>query len=158
MTAFQNIFKSTDINSAIAQAGTRYHKLVLVVGGPSSGKTALLRYLSDQFHIPMLNLGLELSKKLLNLTVRERKLKASDLIADLLDTQEAPRLAVDNTEIVFDTSLMLNPQGLLQNISRTRLLIWSWNGGVEEGHITYAYPGHPEYQRIPSAEMTLVAL
>jgi hypothetical protein len=65
---------------------------------------------------------------------------------------------VDNTEIIFDPSLMLNPLGLLQSISRTRLLIWSWNGEVEDGHITYAYPGHPEHQRIPSAEMTLVTL
>lgn len=158
MVAHQNIFKPTEITSAITQAGARYHKVVLVVGGPGSGKTALLRSLSDQLHIPLLNLGLELSKKLLSLTLRERKLKASDIIADLLDAQESQRLAVDNTEIIFDPSLMLNPQGLLQSISRTRLLIWSWNGGVEEGHITYAYPGHPEYQRIPSAEMTLVAL
>jgi hypothetical protein len=158
LVAHQNIFKPTEITSAITQAGARYHKVVLVVGGPGSGKTALLRSLSDQLHIPLLNLGLELSKKLLSLTLRERKLKASDIIADLLDAQESQRLAVDNTEIIFDPSLMLNPQGLLQSISRTRLLIWSWNGGVEEGHITYAYPGHPEYQRIPSAEMTLVAL
>jgi hypothetical protein len=142
----------------MAQAGTSYHKLVLVVGGPGSGKTALLRSLSEQLHIPLLNLGLELSKKLLSLTVHERKLKASEIIADLLDMEETPPLAVDNTEIIFDPSLMLNPLGLLQSISRTRLLIWSWNGEVEDGHITYAYPGHPEHQRIPSAEMTLVTL
>lgn len=154
----KNIFKPTDITSAITQAGARYHKLVLVVGGPGTGKTALLRSLADQFQIPLLNLGLEVSKRLLSLTVRERKLSAYDIIADILDTGETPRLAVDNTEIIFDTSLMLNPLGLLQNLSRTRLLIWSWNGEVEAGHITYAYSGHPEYQRIPSAEMTVVAL
>jgi hypothetical protein len=142
----------------MAQAGTSYHKLVLVVGGPGSGKTALLRSLSEQLHIPLLNLGLELSKKLLSLTVHERKLKASEIIADLLDMEETPPLAVDNTEIIFDPSLMLNPLGLLQSISRTRFLIWSWNGEVEDGHITYAYPGHPEHQRIPSAELTLVTL
>jgi len=123
MVAQPKIFTPTYINSAISQAGARYHKVVLVVGGPGSGKTALLRSLTDQLHIPLLNLGLELSKKLLSLTVRERKLKASDIIADLLEGQEAPRLAVDNTEIIFDPSLMLNPQGLLQSLSRTRLLI-----------------------------------
>jgi hypothetical protein len=153
-----NIFKVVDITQAMAQAEARYYKLVLVVGGPGSGKTALLRSLSEQLHIPLLNLGLELSKKLLSLTVHERKLKASEIIADLLDMEETPPLAVDNTEIIFDPSLMLNPLGLLQSISRTRFLIWSWNGEVEDGHITYAYPGHPEHQRIPSAEMTLVTL
>jgi hypothetical protein len=153
-----NIFKAVDITQAMAQAGTRYHKLVLVVGGPGSGKTALLRSLSEQLHIPLINLGLELSRKLLSLTIHERKLKASEIVADLLDAQETPRLAVDNTEIIFDPSLMLNPLGLLQSISRTRLLIWSWNGDVGDGHVTYAYPGHPEHQCIPSAEMMLVTL
>ncbi len=154
----QNMFKAEDYVSALDQAATRYHKLALVVGRPGSGKTALLRAISQQMQIPLLNLGLELSKKLLSLTVRERKLKAADIIADLLDEEEALRLAVDNTEIIFDFSLMLNPLGLLQNLSRTRLLIWSWNGNVEDGHITYAYPGHPEYHRVPSAEMTLITL
>ena len=154
----QNMFKGEDYIAALDQAATRYHKLALVVGRPGSGKTALLKAISQQMQIPLLNLGLELSKKLLSLTIRERKLKAADIIADLLDADEPPRLAVDNTEIIFDPSLMLNPLGLLQNISRTRLLIWSWNGEVDDGHITYAYPGHPEYQRIPFAEMTLIAL
>jgi adenylate kinase family enzyme len=147
-----------DITQAIAQAEARYYKLVLVVGGPGSGKTALLRPLSEQLKIPLLNLGLELSKKLLSLTVHERKLKASEIIADLLDLKDTLRLAVDNTEIIFDPSLMLNPLGLLQSVSRTRLLIWSWNGEVEDSYITYAYPGHPEHQRIHSTEMTLVTL
>jgi hypothetical protein len=154
----QNTFHATELDAAMGQAASHYYKVVLVVGPPGSGKTALLRSISEQLHIPVLNLGLELSKKLLSLTIRDRKLKASDLIADLLDAQESASLAVDNTEIVFDPSLMLNPLGLLQSISRTRLLIWSWNGEVEEDHIAYAYPGHPEHQRIPSAEMTLVTL
>jgi hypothetical protein len=63
---------------------------------------------------------------------------------------------VDNTEIIFYRSLMLNPIGLLQSISRTRLLIWSWSGAIDGGFITYAYPGHPEYHRIAANEMTLI--
>lgn len=156
MTACQNLFKAADYQAALNQAAARYHKLALVVGRPGSGKTALLKAVSRQLQVPLLNMGLELSRKLLSLTIRERKLKASDIVADLLDSQEEARLAVDNTEIIFDPSLMLNPLGLLQSVSRTRLLIWSWNGAVEDGHITYAYPGHPEYHRIPATDMTLI--
>jgi len=156
LTSSRNIFKTTDYTAALDQAGARYHKLAAVVGKPGSGKTALLKKIAEETQIPILNLGLELSRRLLSLTIRERKLKASDIIADFLDAQEASRLAVDNTEIIFDPSLMLNPLGLLQSISRTRLLIWSWNGSIEDGHIIYAYPGHPEYHRISATDMTLI--
>lgn len=153
-----NTFKNSELTAAMAQATARFAKLMLVVGRPGSGKSALLRTIAQQMNMPLVNLGLDLSTKLLPLTTRERKLKASDLIADILDSHESPRLAVDNTEIVFDPSLMLNPLGLLQTVSRTRLLVWSWNGAIEDGHVTYAYPGHPEYHRISTQNLTLIAL
>lgn len=153
-----NIFRPPNAAAAIDQAAARYQKIALVVGRPGSGKSAFLRAISQEMSMPLVNLGLHLSTKLLPLTIRERKLKASDIIADILDTHESARLAVDNTEIVFDPSLMLNPLGLLQTVSRTRLLVWAWNGAVEEGHVTYAYPSHPEYHRIPTQDMTLIAM
>ena len=158
MSYSSNIFKAVDCNSALSRASSRYQKIALVVGHPGSGKSAMLRTLAQQDGIPLVNLGLELSAKLLPLTTRERKLKASDIVADIFDSHDSPRLAVDNTEIIFDPSLMLNSLGLLQSVSRTRLLVWAWNGTLESGHVTYAYPGHPEYHRIPTQDMTLIAL
>jgi hypothetical protein len=130
----------------------------LIVGKQGVGKTALLNKIAEQKQCTLLNLGLELSKKLLNFTVNDRKLKAFDIISELFDVQRNSCLAVDNTEIIFDPVLMINPLGLLQSLSRTRLLIWSWNGEIEDGHLSYAYPGHPEYQRIPTSEITLITL
>lgn len=153
-----NTFKAEEFDAAMDQAASQYYKLLMVVGPAGSGKTAFLRSVSEKYQIPMLNLGLDLCKKLLSFTITERKLKASDVISDLVETYGTDRLAVDNTEIIFDLALMLNPLGLLQSISRTRLLIWSWNGEAEKFHLSYAYPGHPEYHRIPSAEMVLISL
>jgi type II secretory pathway predicted ATPase ExeA len=151
-----NVFNSAEYISAIEQASVRYYKIVLVVGSSGSGKTHLLKKICDQMQIPLVNLGVGLSQKLLPLTIREHKLKASEIISEIIDTHDAPQLAVDNTEIIFDTSLMLNPLGLLQSLSRVRLLIWSWNGEVGNGYVTYAYQGHPEYQRISTSELTLI--
>ncbi|MFZ4439398.1 MAG: BREX-3 system P-loop-containing protein BrxF [Syntrophales bacterium] len=158
MESNQNIFKDIDYSAAINHAAARYYKIVLVVGKSGSGKTNLLKKICGQMQIPLINLGIELSQKLLPLTTRERKLKTCEIVSELIDAQDAPRLAIDNTEIIFDRSLMLNPLGLLQSLSRTRLLIWSWNGEVDNGHVTYAYPGHPERQRIPTSEITLITL
>jgi hypothetical protein len=154
----QNIFKDIDYIAAINQAAIRYYKIALVVGKSGSGKTSLLKNICEQMQIPLINLGIELSQKLLPLTSRERKLKTCEIVSELIDAQGAPRLAIDNTEVIFDPSLMLNLLGLLQSLSRTRLLIWSWNGEVEDGHVTYAYPGHPEHQRIPTSEIILITL
>jgi hypothetical protein len=154
----QTYFKPDDCAAAMAQAEARYAKLLLVVGRSGAGKTAMLRAVAKQSEMPLLNLGVELSRRLLPLTIRERKLRAADLIADLFDETEEPRLAVDNTEIIFDPSLALNPDGLLQNLSRTRLLVWSWNGKIEDGHVIYAEPGHPEYHRVSADNMTLITI
>jgi len=156
--AYQNVFRDTDCILAVEQAAVRYYKIALVVGSSGSGKTKLLKQICRQIHIPLINLGIELSQKLLPLTTRERKLKTCEILSELIDARDVPRLAVDNTEVIFDPSLMLNPLGLLQSLSRTRLLIWSWNGEVEDGHVTYAYQGHPEYQRIPTSEITLITM
>lgn len=158
MKGNQNIFKDIDYSAAINLTASRYYKIVLIVGRSGSGKTNLLKKICEQMQIHLINLGFCLSQKLLPLTLHERKLKAADIIADILDDQEPQHLAVDNTEVIFDPSLMLNPLGLLQSLSRTRLLIWSWNGEVEDGHVTYSYRGHPEHQRIPTSEITLITL
>lgn len=154
----QNGFDTKRIKFAISNAEHSFHKLVLLVGKPCVGKTTLLRYISQTMHIPFINLGLSLSGRLLSLTVRERKLKAFDIIEDILDEQDSLRVGVDNTEIIFEPSLKLNTFGLLKEISRNRLIIWTWNGEAEGDRLTYGYPGHPEHERISAKEFTVFAL
>ena len=151
-------FDTKEIESAISKAGVSSYKLLLLAGKSGTGKTRLLWHISQEMGIPLINLGLLLSRQLLSLTVRQRKLKVSDIIEDILDEQDAARIGVDNTEIIFEPSLKINPVGLLKNISRNRLIIWTWNGNVEGDHLTYAYSGHPEYQRISAKEFTMIVV
>ena len=90
----------------------------IVVGKSGSGKTSLLRRISKELHFPLISLGLELSRRLLSLTNKQRKLMAAEIIEEILDEQDAPILVIDNTEVIFDPNLKLNPSGLLKNISR----------------------------------------
>lgn len=46
--SLQNIFQETAIDHALDQAAARYHKLLLIVGNQGSGKTALLRRISER--------------------------------------------------------------------------------------------------------------
>jgi len=145
-----------EIKSLISRAELAYYKLIIVVGKSGSGKTTLLRRISEELHIPLLNLGLELSRRLLSLTNKQRKLMVAEIIEEIFDEQDATTLVIDNTEVVFDPNLKLNPSGLLKNISRNRLLVWSWNGEQDGDQLIYSYAGHPEYHRIPSNEFITI--
>jgi len=158
MSEVNDSFDIRKIESDISKAASSFHKLLIVVGESGAGKTTLLRFLSKELQIPLVNLGLILSRQLLGLTTRQRKLKAADMVTDILDEQDVPRLAVDNTEIIFEPTLKLSPLGLLKSISRNRLLIWSWNGHLEKNNLIYAYPGHPEHQRISAEEFTVITV
>jgi len=135
-----------------------YYHILLVVGASGSGKTALLKQLCCAREFPFVNLGMELSRRLLNLTRRRRRLQAADLVADILGKQSGMAVAADDTEIIFESSLELNPLGLLQAVSKRRALIWSCPGRLDNGQLVYAYPGHPEYHRIPVGEFQVVEL
>ena len=158
MTAISDRFNLKEIELAISRASTAYNKLMLVVGKSGAGKTELLNYISQKMDIPFLNLGLDLSQKLMSLTVRQRKLKAIEMIGEILDDLDSARVVVDNTEIIFDPSLEISPLRFLQNLSRNRIVIWSWNGEVNGDFLIYAYPGHPEYQRLSAKELITISI
>ena len=92
-----------------------------------------------------------MSERLLALTKRQRRLKAEEIARDVIDEQNRPSVCLDNTELLFDSSLRLNPLVLLQDISRNRLVVSSWNGTYDGKHLSFGYRGHPDFfQQAPS--------
>jgi hypothetical protein len=135
---------------------TQYHRLLLIVGPIGSGKTPLLKALSQQLGFPYLNVNLALSQRLLDLTDRERPLRVRRLLADVLGEQAADVIALDNLELLFDPTLHQDPLVCLQGLSRNRILVAAWGGNYESGVLTYAEPGHPEYRRYERPEVFIV--
>ena len=64
---------------------------------------------------------------------------------------------LDNTEILFHPDLGHDPLRLLQNLSRNRTVVASWSGTAQDGRLTYAAPGHPEYRRYPLKGLVVVS-
>ena len=132
-----------------------YHRLILVVGPGGSGKTATLRAVAAHASTPVLNLNLELSRRLLDLTARQRRLAVPRVLDDLIG-RDRPLVLLDNTELLFDPTLGQDPLALLQGASRNRTIVAAWNGTVDNGYLSYAEPGHPEYRRYPQAGLVIV--
>lgn len=122
-------------------------KLVLLIGPPRSGKTALLAQLSERRDAPVLNVGAELGRQLLAVPSTRRHLQAADLMKDLTDeTARQGLLLLDNIELLFDRTLQLNPLDLLKRHAHARRVIAVWPGELRERRLSYATTGHPEHQ------------
>jgi hypothetical protein len=140
----------------------QYHRLILVVGGHGAGKTRVLKELCRRADgaIPYLNLNLALSQRLLDLTGKERPLRARRLLAEILDEHPQETLALDNIELLFEPTLHQDPLLLLQGLSRNKSLIATWPGTYDAASqvLTYAEPGHPEYRRYQRPEVMVVRM
>ena len=138
-----------EVIEKIREAGSQYHRLVLVVGTAGAGKTAALREVAERIGAPLVNVNLELSRRMLDLVERQRPLQVRRLLDRIVAERGSGVVLLDNVEILFDAALRQHPLRLLQDLSRSRVVAAAWNGFVEGGHVRYAAPGHPEYRRYP---------
>ena len=135
------------IAEQVPAASTQYHRLILVVGPPRTGKTTALRELAEAHSWPLVSVNLSLSDALMEFTSRHRKLKAPELLGQISKEQDAKVIILDNTEILFDPELRLDPLRLLQGISRHRTVIAAWSGELRGEYLTFADTAHPEFKR-----------
>jgi len=140
----------------IGQAAELYHRLVLLVAPAGSGKTAALQDVHERTAAPLINVNLELSLALLDLTERQRALRLHRLLAEIVAASAGDVVLLDNIEILFDVSLKQDPLRLLQGLSRNKTVVAAWSGSIDGEYIGYATPDHPEYKRYPLRDFLVV--
>ena len=137
----------THLVSLIEDIAVRPNKLILLVGEPRCGKTALLTDLAQRRGSKILTLGVMLGQPLAALPQRQRPLHVNGLLRRLADEYARDNLLLlDNLELLFDRSLKLDPLHLLKQLAHARRVVAAWPGQLREGRLTYADRGHPEYQ------------
>jgi len=140
----------------IGQAAELYHRLILLAAPAGTGKTAALQDIHDRLAAPLVNLNLELSRRLLDLTERQRALQLPRLLAEIVGATGSEVVLLDNIEVLFDIALKQDPVRLLQGLSRNVTVVVAWSGPVEGEHLVYATPDHPEYRRYPLRDLLVV--
>lgn len=131
----------------IKQADELYHRLMLVVAPAGAGKTTALQDVQERVGAPLINVNLDLSRRMLDLTERQRALQLPQLLREVINDTAGEVVLFDNIEILFDVSLKQDPLRLLQGLSRNKTVVAAWNGSIDGDHMIYAEPDHPEYRR-----------
>ena len=134
-----------------------YHRLILIVGKPGTGKTELIRNLGSKLHWPQININLSLSEALMPYPRQKRPVVVSGLFYTFFET-DSPGYLIDNTELLFDNSLKINPIYLLKNASRNRTIVCSLNGQMNGNDFIYAEANHPEYFRETLNDINIIDL
>ena len=141
----------------VGSAAGLYNRLVLVVAPAGIGKTAALQDVQGRTGAPLVNVNLALSRRMLELTERQRSLQLQRLLEEIIGEHEEEIILLDNIEIIFDLSLKQDPLRLLQRISRNKTVVAAWNGTIVEEFLTYAVPAHAEYRRYPIPDLLIVS-
>jgi hypothetical protein len=147
---------SVRIQDVLPKTQDAYYKLILAVGPARTGKTSAFNKLAAKNKWPRINVNLNLSERLLELTHRQRAVRVAGILDDAIRTETAEVVLLDNIELLFAVDLAQDPLKLLQSLSRNRTIVVAWPGTFDGTALTYADPGHPEARRYPTPQAVIV--
>ena len=97
----------------VGPAASLYNRLVLVVAPAGTGKTTALQDVRNRTGAPLVNVNIELSRRMLELTERQQALQLPRLLREIVSNGGNETILLDNIEVVFDISLQQDPLRLL---------------------------------------------
>lgn len=130
----------------------------MLVAPAGSGKTSALQEVHERTAATLINVNLELSRRMLDLTERQRTLQLPILLSQIANADQTNMILLDNIEVLFDVALRQDPLRLLEGLSRNKTVVVAWSGAIDGGHMCYAKPDHPEYKRYPARDFLVVNL
>ena len=111
----------------IEKLHTSEHKLLVIVGGPGSGKSKLIREYSNETGIPMLDLDM-----IFQHTPSEKLIEE---MQNFLKTYRHPVLLIDNKKILYAKNSQIDLLEFLESASTEKPVVATWNGKVEDGQL-----------------------
>jgi hypothetical protein len=147
---------STRLLHRLPEVDGMYHRLLLVVGPPRSGKTKALTAIGASRAWPYISVNLQLAERLLDLTQKQRAVRVPGLLEDIVRATGGEIVLLDNVEMLFAVELAQDPLRLLQSLSRNRTVVAAWPGTFDGHALSYAEPGHREFKRYTKPQAVIV--
>lgn len=135
---------SSKISSYFPQVLEQYYRLIVVT--VQCNYQINFQQVAESTNSRYINVNLELSKLLLELTQKQRSLKAERLLKQIIGNTDNEVIFLEHLEILFDTSLQLDPLRCLQKLARNYSIVTVWSGNIESNYLIYAEREHPEYK------------
>ena len=139
------------------------HKLIILYGNFSSGKTPVIKDVADELSGAYINLNLELTEQLLSLprskyadgvTVH----KLIDELCDQVSPDNRP-IFVDNLEILFSPELgKINPVDTFKRVSRQRVVVLALPVRRHGGYLEYSQMGREDHMQMPIDEYLVIEM
>lgn len=135
------------------------HRLIVVVVTIGSRQTLSFREVAAQLGFQYVNVNLELSRLLLEISKQQQPVKAFKLLNDEIIGQSVQQgLVLDHLEILFDVGLRLDPMRCLLDIARRYMVVARWTGSYEREYLVHAEPGHPEYVQYQTKDGVVISV
>lgn len=134
----------------------QFYRLILIVGPSENGQENILYHLAKKIDAPVLNINLEVSRRLLEFSEKQRPTKVAKVVGNLIAEKNKKKFIFQNIELLFAASLKIDPLRLLQKISRNDTIIVGWNGKIQNNNLIYAEPSHPDYRKYNTKDLNIL--
>ena len=122
-------------------------KLLILIGGPGSGKSKLIRELTYQDGWKICEATELFDDEFLEVPRADRPEKATELISAAIHRLNARVVMIDNVSFLFAPILNLNPIHMLKELSRECPIIVSWRGTLDGDTLYFEHNGDPKYAK-----------
>lgn len=122
-------------------------KLLILIGGPGSGKSKLIRELTFQDGWKICEARELFDDEFLEIPRADRPDKAIALVSAAIHRLNARVVMIDNVEFLFAPILNLDPVAMLRKLSRECPIIVSWRGSLEGNTLYFEHNGDPKYAK-----------
>ena len=144
------------VNEKVRLVRDFYHRLILIVDSHGVNYTCAHKEIGELNGIPVINVNLELSRRLLDLAERQRPRHVQQMLQRIVSEPGSDIVLLDHIELLFDVSLRQDPLRLLRHLSRSMTVIAVWNGSIDGEFVCFGRPNHPEYRRYPLGDILTV--